>query len=155
MEFVELEREPFDVADQQKVLVLPEGGDGVRAGAYSSTAISLYKALNGADIETGFLTNPERLLEQRGAEWFGPALLFFTSIYTSNPDVFSQAMGLIKHHVQGLYPSVPDPKIRLDVHIQQSKSKKTTSISYRGGVEGLEILAEKLEVICRNGTEEN
>jgi len=155
MEFVELDREPFDVIDEQQVTVLPEEGSGVRDGAYSSTAISLYKALNGAEIKTGFLTNPERLLEQRGAEWFGPALLFFTSLYTSNPDIFSQSMELIKHHVQGLYPSAPEPKIRLNVNIQQSKSKKTTSISYEGSVEGLDILAEKLEVICRNGTEEN
>lgn len=150
MEIVECEREPFDVFNKESITLLPEEGDGVRSGAYSSTAISLVKELNKVGVKTVYLNPPDRLLEQRSAEWFGPALLFFTSLYNANPDIFSIVLGVVERHVRSLYPSSLNPNVRLNINIQRSKAKTVTSVSYEGGVEGLGILAGKLEAICRN-----
>ncbi|EMG6424620.1 hypothetical protein [Acinetobacter baumannii] len=47
-----------------------------------------------------------------------------------------------------IYPSHQIPEVKLNINVQKTKSKKVTNVNYEGTVEGLKVLAKKLEEIC-------
>ncbi|HCA5034807.1 TPA: hypothetical protein MW175_000928 [Acinetobacter baumannii] len=131
-----------------KVIILPERKGTHEISPYASTALSFIKTLKKENIPTEFLEMPETLLEQRGVEWIGPTLLVFSSLYNSNPDFFNLLIEIIKNHVMSIYPSHQIPEVKLNINVQKTKSKKVTNVNYEGTVEGLKVLAKKLEEIC-------
>ena len=133
-----------------EIILLPESLTSGEAKVYASTSISLLKILRKAKIKANFLEEPEILLEQRGAEWLAPTLLVVSSIYNSNPDFFNQLVEIIKNHVISLYPSTKDHEIKLEINIQKTKTKKTTSIKYEGTTDGLKELSKNLGKICKD-----
>ncbi len=135
---------------EHSVYLLPELGDEIRAGAYTAPAISLMKELRSAGMDVGFLTPPVRLLEQRSADWFGPALLFISAAYNTDPTIFAKVLEVIGSHVKSLYPEKTQPEVRFSVNIQKTNSKKVVEVSYEGSTEGFDALAQKLQQICED-----
>ena len=136
------------------ITILPEDGDGVRSGAYSSTALSLAKVLEREKIAFKFHTRPERLLEQRGAEWFGPALLLASNICEFYPDVVKRLLDAISAHVTQLYPAGSDPKVKMTFIINKSEGGTDAKIKFEGGVDSFSELLGTIEKVCAsNGNE--
>ncbi|MFL9672336.1 hypothetical protein ACXUPC_00220 [Pseudomonas marginalis] len=136
------------LAEPGVITILPEGSDGIRGGAYSSTSLSLAKVLTRENLPFKYLTKPERLFEQRGAEWFGPALLIASNIFEVYPDVVKLLLDSIKVHVAQLYPSVENPKIKMSFIISKTKSKTNAEIVFEGGADSFSELLSTIEKVC-------
>lgn len=135
-------------AEPGVITILPEGDEGVRAGAYSSTALSLAKVLRRENLPFRYLNEPERLLEQRGAEWFGPVLLIASNIFDIYPDAIRILLDSIKAHVSQLYPSVANPKIKMSFIINKTKLITDARITFEGGSDSFSELLSTIEKVC-------
>lgn len=136
------------MAEPGVITIMPEGNEGIRAGAYSSTTLSVGKVLKRANLPFRYLNKPERLLEQRGAEWFGPTLLIASSIFEAYPDVIKQALEVIKLHVMQLNPAVENPKVKMKFIISKTEKKINAEILFEGGVDSFSKLLGTIEKVC-------
>lgn len=117
---------------------------------YSSTSISFWKYAN-SKIKIDFLTEPELLVEQRSAEWFGPAILLTSFMLTENPQIISILCGVISNYLSDFYKSIKKPTIKLKVLYKETKSSKTTEISYEGDLTGMDRLEASILKIAEQG----
>ena len=79
----------------------------------------------------------------RSFEWVIPTLFFSASLLSENPYIISISLGVIANHLTDFLKG-PDSekKGRLDIVIENKKSKICKKISYEGHVDGIKNLAE-------------
>ena len=141
--------EPRSV-DTGEFTILPESGGDIRDGAYSSRALSLAKEFRLAGLSFSFHNTPDRVFEQRAADWLGPTLLFASSAYSQNPEIFSLILTIIKKHIEKLYSDAEKAKIKLQFTIKQNKSSRSTHVEYEGDSKSFPELLSTLEKICES-----
>ena len=117
---------------------------------YSSTAISFWKyANNKMDID--ILSEPELLVEQRSGEWFGPEILLTSALVVQNPEVVSILCGVISNYLTDFFKGISKPKVKLRVFYKETKSSKTTEITYEGDLNGISKLEASILRIANQG----
>lgn len=143
--------EVFDVEslDLQKVasgvVLLPDRdicNDGVER--YLASAISVKKVLSGV-CDVSFYSMPERVLEQRSVDWFGPAILIMAQAYNANPDIVKTVLDAVVEHVKKLYEGKSDPTIKLEILCEKKNGKTLKSIRYEGSAIDAGALLDMVE----------
>ncbi|TFF14308.1 hypothetical protein EXW72_05180 [Pseudomonas sp. BCA14] len=128
-----------------KIIALPLGHLSEDGSTYHSSAPSMVKYLNKVGIKCDYLSEPSSLFEQRGAEWFGPTLLIVSSIYNSNPGIFSDLLEAIKNHITGLYTTDSKPLIKLNIRLHKDKESQSAEVIFEGNSEDFPKLLKTLE----------
>ena len=132
-------------------MLLPVSFKEEYSNVYSSTAISFWKyARNKLDIE--LLSEPKQLNDLRSVEWIGPMILLTSSMVSSNNELVSIFCGVVSNYLTDFFKgSTEAPKVKLKVLYKETKSTKTTEISYEGGVDGINKLEQSILDIVKKG----
>ena len=145
---IELEGNAFE---KNAVKLMPVSFKAEDNNKYSSTAISFWKyAKNELDLQ--LFSEPEVLVEQRSGEWFGPMILLSSAVVSGNSELISVFCGVVSNYLTDFFKgSSESPQIKLKVLYKETKSTKTTEISYEGDINGLDKLESSiLEVVKRD-----
>lgn len=137
--------------NENVVIVLPVSLNESDLHNYSSTALSFWKyARREIDIE--LLSEPKTLVEQRSGEWFGPIILITSSLLSSNSALVSVLCGVISNYLTDFFKGKPDePVVKIKVLYKETKSSKTTEISYEGDIQGIETLERSILKVVKKG----
>ncbi|WP_223526705.1 hypothetical protein [Pseudomonas sp. BF-B-26] len=115
------------------------------SATYHSSTPSLIKYLNRNGLKSGYLIPPSSLLEQRGAEWFGPTLLILSNLYNTNPNIFSDLIETVYSHVKNIYPTDSNPNLKFDIFLHKDKESQSTVVNFDGTSEHFPELLKTLE----------
>lgn len=145
---IELEGSEFD---KGSFTLMPVSFNNEDRNKYSSTALSFWKyARNDLDIE--LFSEPQMLVEQRSGEWFGPAILLSSALVTGNSELISVFCGVVSNYLTDFFKGNPaPPKIKLKVLYKETKTTKTTEISYEGDINGLDKLESSILDVVNKG----
>jgi len=127
------------------VVVLPVAHLQKDLTIYHSSAPSLLKHLQRSGITSDYIDEPESLYEQRSNDWFGPSLMIFHSVYTSNPDIFKLLLEALTSHLKNLYPSDPTPNLRVQIRLHKDDNSQTTDVQFEGDPTHFPALLKTLE----------
>jgi hypothetical protein len=132
------------------VVILPNNYSSNDDPEYSSTVVSFYK-YSKEKLQMEYLSEPTILIEQRSGDWFGPVLLICTSAILNNPALIAITCGVISNYVTDFFKGKSEPNIRCKVIVKETKTSKTTEISYEGGIEGLKSLEGAIQDSVKKG----
>lgn len=118
---------------------------------YSSTVLSFWKyARKKLDVE--LFSEPHSLFEQRSNEWFGPTVLFTSSMLTENSELVSIYCNVLSSYLYDFFKgSNQKTSVKLKVIYKEKKSSKTTEISFEGDASGIGFLEESIMEVVRKG----
>ena len=121
---------------------------------YAASATSVLKLLKSNSIpvrlaisETGKIAYQEN----RSSDWFGPTLLFSSTLLTQNPELLDLTLNVISSYVYDIFKGkAADPSVRCTfAYLGTAKRKK---VHYEGPVSGL---SEIPKIIKELGDEED
>lgn len=149
MEFTikEIDDPQLDLSSEG-IVILPHNYKEDEKHEYHSTTISFYK-YSRDKLDIRYLSKPELLIEQRSGEWFGPLLFISSAALLQNPELISIVCSVIANYITDYFKGKEKPNIRLTFVIEETKTSKTTKLSYEGGIEGLDKLPESINEIVR------
>ena len=137
--------------NENVVTVLPVSSNECDLHNYSSTALSFLKYAK-RDIDIELLSEPKTLVEQRSGEWFGPMILITSSLLSGNSALVSVLCGVVSNYLTDFFKGKSEePVVKLKVLYKETKSSKTTEISYEGDIQGIESLEQSILEVVKKG----
>jgi hypothetical protein len=90
--------------------------------------------------ETRIESEGERLpqAEEKFFEWASPIIFISTLYLSQNPQGVSIALNIISNYLTDFFKGIPgNKKVRLDIVVEQTKTKKYLRVHYEGDEQGL------------------
>ena len=79
----------------------------------------------------------------RASEWVIPTLFFSATLLSENPTIVSISLGVIANYLTGILKELGgEQAAKLDIVVEESKSKTCKKISYEGPIAGIPKLAD-------------
>lgn len=118
-------------------------------GIHFSSATTLKKLLAEKSISS-VLVEPtagdRKYLVQKSIAWYGPILLFTIAELSQNPQLLSVSLGVISNYLAERFAgnTVEESQVELSVVVEKTKTKTTRKLDYKGPIEGLKVLEERV-----------
>ncbi len=111
---------------------------------YSETTSDLRKILKKGNVQVHYLTEDKPLLRSRkGADWFGPTLLFGLSVIVDDPHLIDIGLNLVSSYLYDFFKGkIGDKSVKFEVVVECKKKEEFKKITYEGPVEGIAELAK-------------
>ncbi|MCK4814491.1 hypothetical protein KA005_01870 [bacterium] len=132
----------IDIGDptDKEIFILPNNFDLTKQEyCYSSTLPTIKKLAKEKNVLFRIIgdTEDQKLLEQRGQEWYGPVFLVGSLFYSQNSQMVSIALSMIANYLSNIFMGQKDVKAKMDVLVRNDEKKITKKVSYEGPVGGL------------------
>lgn len=134
----------------KEILILPNNFEITKQDYYYSSTLPTIKKLakeNKVLFRIIGDSEDQKLLEQRGIEWYGPILLVGSLFYSQNPQMVSVALGMIANYLSNIFMGQNDARANLDVLVRNDEKKTTKRVSYKGPVGGLTEVNEAIKSV--------
>lgn len=109
-------------------------------------ATTLKKVLLAGDLEISILQDSDsgiKYVHNKSHDWAMPLMLFTAEAMTTNPDLVSLAIDLVKNYVTDLFKGLArDKTIKAEIVVEKTKKGTFQKITYEGDPEGLSLLVE-------------
>jgi hypothetical protein len=133
------------------VTIMPYSIEKKDENLYSSTVLSFWKYAR-KDVNIELFSEPQSLVEQRSSEWFGPTVLFTSSMLAGNNELVSIYCNIVSNYLYDFFKgNSENPSIKLKVLYKETKSSRTTEISYEGDISGIKELEKSIVEIVKKG----
>lgn len=111
---------------------------------YSETTSDLRKIFKKENVQVHYLTEDKPLLRSRkGADWYGPTLLFGLSVIVDNPHLIGISLNLVSSYLYDFFKGkIGDKSVKFEVVVECKKKEEFKKINYEGPVEGIAELAK-------------
>ena len=111
---------------------------------YSETTSDLRKIFKKNNAQIHYLTDDKPLLRYRkGADWFGPTLLFSLSVIANDPHLIGISLNLVSSYLYDLFKGkAGDKSVKFEVVVECKKKEEFKKINYEGPIEGIAELAK-------------
>ncbi len=129
------------------VAVLPRNfatADSLEDLVHESNCATVRKLLAEAGVEESRI-EPEGTklpeIQENDFTWLGPTIFFAAAALANNPDLVTVALGVVSNYVSELFRGVTGQRrVRCDVVVEQTKTKKCVRIHFEGDPESLSNL---------------
>jgi len=146
------------------ICMLPNNLDelsSLEESIHFSSALTLVKLLEEASIPASIMEaegGDRKYLVQKNVTWYGPVLLFAAAEIAQNPQLVSISLGVIANYLTDYFKGIPigEQQVELSVVTERLRKTKTTEtqstrkFNYKGNVEGLRILEERILKECND-----
>lgn len=117
---------------------------------YENTVHAINKVLSNAGVENRYLNDkPIQLLEQRSVEWFVPLIYISHHVLVENKEIYESAFIAIKDYLNQIssFTRKEEHTVKVEVHVEKTKSRTLKIIKYNGPINGLEILSKDISKV--------
>ncbi|RUT79565.1 hypothetical protein [Ancylomarina longa] len=141
-----------DIDLDQEVYFVPENIFESKKSSdfvYSETTSDIRKVFRKENVPINYLTEDKPLLRSRkGADWFGPTLLFGFSVLINNPHVIGVSLNLVSSYLYDFFKGkIGDKSVKFEVVVECKKKKEYKKINYEGSVEGIPELEKIIKAL--------
>jgi len=142
----------LNLAGTEQFCFLPENINHIKDEGefiYPDTTTELRKLLEKENTEIKYLMEKKPLLRTRkSADWFGPTILFGSTLILQNPHLIDITISIISSYLYDFFKGTAGGEtVKFDLVIGQKNKKGYKKISYNGSIKGVEELKEIIKQI--------
>jgi hypothetical protein len=144
------------ISMNNNIILLPDNYNTIKDSSeaiFSSTTQTLKQLLNINSIKVNIPYDENKLIlmDKRNNEWFGPILLFSTSILTQDPNLLSVTLGVISNYLTDIFKgTATETDAHLNIILYDENSKKAKEIKYKGPIKGIKEITKTAKELSKS-----
>lgn len=124
--------------------------DELRFHGEATTLAKIFRAQGLSVTRLGAESQPTAFIHNRSHDWAMPILFIGAELLKQNPDMISQALGLVQQYVLDQFKGVTgERKVVAELVVEDRKAGLYNRLTYDGPPEGLNTLAAALKALAR------